>query len=98
MCHNMIFTILALEVPASARGSMSLECPREVYNLVSWSEWTASLPGEWTIFLPLNSRYIPLHDRHQEDEDIENDNDEDVNDDNERDDDSNDSTEEQNLV
>jgi hypothetical protein len=42
---------------------MSIDCPREVYNLVSWSEWTAALPQEWTLFLPLNSRYIPMHDR-----------------------------------
>jgi hypothetical protein len=60
----MIFTVLALEVPASSRGAVSLDCPREVYSQLSWNEWTANLPNEWTIFMPLNSRYIPLHDRH----------------------------------
>ena len=59
----MIYTILALEIPAYSRGVVSMECPREVYNRLSWSEWTGSLPLEWTLFLPLNSRYIPLHDR-----------------------------------
>ena len=63
MVHAMTFTVIALEVPAASRGAVSLECPREVYNRLSWHEWNASLPHEWTIFLPLNSRYIPLHDR-----------------------------------
>jgi len=63
MVHAMLFCLLAYEVPALRRGAMSLECPREVYNQVGWSEWTASLPQEWTLFLPLNSRYIPMHDR-----------------------------------
>lgn len=63
MVHAMIYSLLAFEVPAARRGAVSLECPREVYSRVSWPEWTASLPQEWTLFLPLNSRYVPLHDR-----------------------------------
>ena len=63
MAHAMIFTIIALEVPASSRGAVSAECPREVYTKLSWSEWNSSLPNEWTLFLPLNSRYVPIHDR-----------------------------------
>jgi hypothetical protein len=63
MAHAMVFTIVALEVPASSRGAISAECPREVYTKLGWSEWNASLPNEWTLFLPLNSRYVPIHDR-----------------------------------
>ena len=63
MVHAMLYSLLAFEIPAARRGAMSAECPREVYNRVSWPEWTASLPHEWTLFLPLNSRSIPLHDR-----------------------------------
>jgi hypothetical protein len=63
MVHAMIYSLLAFEIPAARRGAVSLECPREVYSRVSWPEWTASLPQEWTLFLPLNSRYVPLHDR-----------------------------------
>ncbi|KAL3766668.1 hypothetical protein ACHAWU_003424 [Discostella pseudostelligera] len=61
--HAMLFTILGLEVPNSARGVLSVSCPREVYNRLSWQEPSAAIPQEWTIFLPLNSRLIPLHDR-----------------------------------
>jgi len=63
MLHAMLYSLLAFEIPAARRGATSLECPREVYSRISWPEWTASLPQEWTLFLPLNSRYIPLHDR-----------------------------------
>ena len=99
MVHNILFTLLALEVNASIRGAVSVECPREVYAQLSWSEWSgenclfpsffltlsfspsllisksifviiANLPSEWTLFLPLNSRYIPHHDRNQDDDDI----------------------------
>ncbi len=63
MAHMMLYTILALEAPNAARGTISVECPREVYNKLSWPEWNAQLPSEWTMFLPLNSRQTPLHDR-----------------------------------
>ena len=76
MLHAMCFTVVSLEVPGSARGAISLECPREVYSRLSWPEWSASLPNEFTLFLPLNSRYVPLHDR-QIGEDINNENDHD---------------------
>jgi len=63
MVHAMLYTILGLEAPNSARGVISVECPREVYNRLSWPEPVAALPAEWTMFLPLNSRLSPLHDR-----------------------------------
>ena len=63
MTHAMLYTLLALEAPNAARGTISVECPREVYNRLSWPEWNAQLPSEWTMFLPLNSRQTPLHDR-----------------------------------
>ena len=69
MLHAMIFTLLSMEVSAVSRGAVSSECPREVYVKLCWSDWTASLPPEWTIFHPLNARYIPLHDRHHDDDD-----------------------------
>ena len=62
MTHAMLFTVF-LEAPNAARGTVSVECPREVYNKLSWPEWSAQLPPEWTIFLPLNMRQTPLHDR-----------------------------------
>lgn len=62
MLHAMIYTIIALEVPAFGRGAVSLEFPREVYNSLSWPEWTGGVPADFTLFLPLNSRYIPIHD------------------------------------
>lgn len=34
-----------------------------VYNQLAWNEWSANLPSEWTMFLPLNRRLHPLHDR-----------------------------------
>jgi len=71
MVHCMIFTLLALEVPANSRGAISIECPREVYSQLSWSEWSANLPSEWTMFLPLNSRYIPLHDRNNDEDNLD---------------------------
>ena len=63
MFHAMIYTILGLEAPNSARGVITVECPREVYNRLSWPEPVAALPAEWTMFLPLNSRLSSLHDR-----------------------------------
>ena len=64
MMHAMLFTVF-LEAPSAARGTVSVECPREVYNKLSWPEWSAQLPPEWTIFLPLNMRQTPLHDRQE---------------------------------
>jgi hypothetical protein len=63
MVHLMVYVVLALEIPAFARGAVSIEFPREVYSKLSWPEFTAAIPNEWTLFLPLNSRYIPVHDR-----------------------------------
>jgi hypothetical protein len=63
MIHLMVYTVLVLEIPAFARGAISIEFPREVYSKLAWPEFTAAIPNEWTLFLPLNSRYIPLHDR-----------------------------------
>jgi len=63
MVHAMLYTIVALEAPNSARGVITVECPREVYNRLSWQEPVMALPAEWTMFLPLNSRLSPLHDR-----------------------------------
>jgi hypothetical protein len=54
--HAMLYTILGLEAPNAARGMINVECPREVYNRLSWQEPVAALPAEWTMFLPLNSR------------------------------------------
>ena len=63
LMHAMLYTILAFEVSsASASGVIGVETPREVYNKLSWPEWSAGLPSEWTMFLPLNARHIPLHD------------------------------------
>ena len=59
----MLYTILAFEVPSAASGVISVETPREVYNKLSWPEWSAQLPSEWTMFLPLNARHTPIHDR-----------------------------------
>ena len=63
LVHSMLYTLLAFEVPSAASGVISVETPREVYNKLSWPEWSATLPSEWTMFLPLNARHIPLHDR-----------------------------------
>ena len=63
LLHSMLYTILAFEVPSAASGVISVETPREVYNKLSWPEWSAQLPSEWTIFLPLNARNTPIHDR-----------------------------------
>ena len=63
MVHAMLYTILGLELPNAARGVINVECPREVYNRLSWQAPLASLPPEYTIFLPLNSRLSSLHDR-----------------------------------
>jgi len=63
LMHAMLYTILAFEVSSSSSGVISVETPREVYNKLSWPEWSAQLPSEWTMFLPLNARHIPLHDR-----------------------------------
>ena len=71
----MLYVILGLECIASARGFVSVECPREVYNRLSWQEPVAALPAEWTIFLPLNSRLSPLHDRDISDVTQDNEND-----------------------
>ena len=63
LVHAMLYTILAFEVCSAASGVISVETPREVYNKLSWPDWSANLPPEWTMFLPLNARHIPLHDR-----------------------------------
>lgn len=65
MLHAMLYTILGLEAPNAARGVVNVECPREVYNKLSWQEPVSALPAEWTLFLPLNSRLSSLHDRHE---------------------------------
>lgn len=59
----MVYTVIAFEIPAVARGVVTRECPREVFNRLSWGEWSATLPPAWTLFLPLNSRYVPLYDQ-----------------------------------
>jgi hypothetical protein len=63
LLHSMLYTVLALELPSSSRGVVSLEHPREIYSKLSWPEWSAGTPQDWTLFLPLNSRYIPIHDQ-----------------------------------
>ncbi|KAL3809407.1 hypothetical protein ACHAXA_007007 [Cyclostephanos tholiformis] len=63
MMHAMLYTVLGLEAPNAARGVINVECPREVYNRLSWQEPVAAIPAEWTMFLPLNSRVSSLHDR-----------------------------------
>lgn len=63
LVQAMAYTIIALEIPAAARGAMSAECPREVYNKLAWAEWSSAVPQEFTLFLPLNSRHTPLYDR-----------------------------------
>ena len=63
MVHTMIFTVIGLEIQAYGRGAVSTEFPREVYSKLSWPAWTAGIPSDWTLFLPLNSRYIPIHDQ-----------------------------------
>eukprot|EP00550_Attheya_septentrionalis_P003759 CAMPEP_0198283350 /NCGR_PEP_ID=MMETSP1449-20131203/2972_1 /TAXON_ID=420275 /ORGANISM="Attheya septentrionalis, Strain CCMP2084" /LENGTH=887 /DNA_ID=CAMNT_0043979935 /DNA_START=171 /DNA_END=2834 /DNA_ORIENTATION=- len=63
MIQAMLYTVLAYELPAATRGAVSIECPREVYNRLAWPEWSAGLPHEWTLFLPLNSRFTPLYDQ-----------------------------------
>ena len=73
MLHSMIYTVIALEVPASSRGAVSIESPREVYTKLSWPEWTAGIPADWTLFMPLNSRYIPIHDREGPDMNVDGD-------------------------
>lgn len=65
--------LLAIEVPAVTRGVVSFECPREVHVKLSWNENPGTLPNDWTIFLPLNARYIPLHDLNFDDDDGNND-------------------------
>jgi hypothetical protein len=62
MVHAMLFTLIALEAPNSARGVLSVTCPRELWNRLAWQEPSAAIPAEWTIFLPLNTRLRPLHD------------------------------------
>ncbi len=63
MVHAMLYTVLALEVSAFSRGAVSFEFPREVYAKLSWPTWGSSIPNDWSLFMPLNSRYIPIHDR-----------------------------------
>ena len=63
LVQAMAYSIIALEVPAAARGAMSIECPREVYNRLAWAEWSATVPQIYSLFLPLNSRHTPLYDR-----------------------------------
>lgn len=63
LVHSMMYTILAFECVCVGRGVISVETPREVYNKLSWPEWSAQLPSEWTMFLPLNARHTPIHDR-----------------------------------
>ena len=63
LVQAMAYSIIALEVPAAARGAMSVECPREVYNRLAWAEWSATMPQIYSLFLPLNSRHTPLYDR-----------------------------------
>jgi hypothetical protein len=70
MTHAMLYTMLALELPNSARGTISVECPREVYNKLSWPEWSSQVPAEWTMFLPPNSRQTPIHDRVESSNDV----------------------------
>ena len=63
LVQAMGYTIIALEIPAAARGAISAECPREVYNKLAWAEWSSAIPPEFTLFLPLNSRHTSLYDR-----------------------------------
>ena len=71
MVQAMAYTLLELEVPASRGGRISADCPREVYAALAWPEWTAGLPAEWTLFMPLNSRNVPFYDRAVAEEEAE---------------------------
>jgi len=62
LVHSMMYTILAFECVCVDRGIISVETPREVYNKLSWPEWSAQLPSEWTMFLPLNARHLSMHE------------------------------------
>ena len=58
----MMYCLLVLEPRVHRNGLVSLECPRELYTALPWHDWGAIFPAEWTLYLPLNSRNIPLHD------------------------------------
>ena len=66
--HAMFWCVIVLEVPALRKGAVSIECPREVFNALSWPQFTAALPPDWSVFLPINNRYTPLQDRDDDDE------------------------------
>jgi len=62
--HAMIYCILAFEGPAFLRGKVSLEHPREIYSKIQPSDQnTYGLSSEWSLFYPLNARYVPIEDR-----------------------------------
>merc|ERR1719215_570335 len=66
----MVYCVLVLEPRVHRNGLVSIECPRELYTSLPWQEWSAAFPSEWTLFLPLNSRNIPLHDSGLVEEDV----------------------------
>ena len=64
--HAMAFCILAYEVPAFLRGRVSIEHPRELYSKIQSSDGNMNaFSCEWSLFYPLNSRYIPIEDRNE---------------------------------
>ena len=58
----MMYCLLVLEPRVHRNGLVSLECPRELYTALPWHDWSAAFPADWTLYLPLNTRNIPLHD------------------------------------
>lgn len=62
--HAMSFCILAFEVPAFLRGRVSIDHPRELHSRIEQNDWNIhDFSSEWSLFFPLNSRYVPIEDR-----------------------------------
>ena len=56
----MIFTFVSLELPKYQKGILCEDHPRECWNGLAWGDWSGSLPPDWTVFMSLNQRYVPV--------------------------------------
>lgn len=57
----MIHCVRKYEIDVYYRGIVNIDQPRQLYNSLPWPTWNISLAPDYTVFLPLSHRSVPVY-------------------------------------
>ena len=57
----MIHCVRKYEIDVYYRGIVNIDQPRQFYNALPWPTWNISLAPDYTVFLPLSHRSVPVY-------------------------------------